>query len=125
MPTFLQKILPSEGHYCIVGLKDGENPKQSFHDDWISGKIDKDKVMIVHFDRMMNDFDGLMQDIIHFIEIEPSADLKSDIKMTAEKQRSFKSKHKYDLSKFGLTEQQIKDDCKVIYETFLSDNEVN
>ena len=36
MPTFLQKILPSEGYYCIVGLKDGENPKQSFHDDWVS-----------------------------------------------------------------------------------------
>ena len=96
-----------------------------FHDDWTKGEIDKNKVMIVHFDRMMNDFDGLMQDIINFIEIEPSADLKNDIKMTAEKQRNFKSKHKYDLSKFGLTEQQIKDDCKVIYETFLSDNEVN
>jgi len=31
MPTFLQKILPDEGYYCIVGLKDGVSPKQSFH----------------------------------------------------------------------------------------------
>ena len=67
-------------------------------------KIDKDKVMIVHFDRMMNDFDGLMKDIMNFIEIEPTQNLINDIKITSEKQRSFKSKHKYDLDKFGLTE---------------------
>ena len=34
MPTILQKILPEEGNYCIVGLKDKENPQQSFHIDW-------------------------------------------------------------------------------------------
>ncbi|MFL2988866.1 sulfotransferase [bacterium] len=96
-----------------------------FHSDWTSGKIDKNKVMIVHFDRMMGDFDGLMNDIIDFIEIEPSEDFKNDIKITAEKQRNFKSKHKYDLSKFGLTEQQIKDDCQIIYDTFLNANDKN
>ena len=95
-----------------------------FHHDWTSNKIDKDKVMIVHFDRMMTDFDGLMDDIIHFINITPSNELMDDIKETAEKQRNFKSKHKYDLSKFGLTENQIKTDCKMIYETFLNNDEV-
>ena len=96
-----------------------------FHDDWTNGKIDKNKVMIVHFDRMMSDFDGLMSDIVKFIDIKPSEKLIEDIRVTADKQRAFKSKHKYDLSKFGLTEQQIKDDCKIIYETFLSNNENN
>ena len=96
-----------------------------FHDDWTNGKIDKNKVMIVHFDRMMSDFDGLMNDIVKFIDIQPSEKLIEDIRITADKQRAFKSKHKYDLSKFGLTEQQIKNDCKIIYETFLSNNENN
>ena len=27
-----------------------------FHDDWVNGKIDKSKVEIVRFDKMMNDF---------------------------------------------------------------------
>ena len=27
---------------------------------------------------------------------------------------------KYDLSKFGLTEQQIKDDCNAYYKTFIN-----
>ena len=58
-----------------------------FHEDWKSGKIDKDKVMIVHFDRMMNDFDGLMKDIMNFIEIEPTQNLINDIKITSEKQK--------------------------------------
>ena len=34
MPMFLQKILPNEGYYCVVGLKDGVNPKQNFYDVW-------------------------------------------------------------------------------------------
>ena len=90
-----------------------------FHHDWSNNNIDKSKVMIVHFDRMMNDFEGLMNDIINFIEISPSHNLINDIKKTAEQQRAFTSKHKYNLDKFGLTEEQIKNDCAVIYETFL------
>jgi hypothetical protein len=91
-----------------------------FHSDWTSGKIDKTKVMIVPFDRMMGDFDNLMQEILEFTEHSPSEELKKDILATAEKQRQFKSEHNYDLEKFGLTEQQIKEDCAVIYETFIN-----
>ena len=76
--------------------------------------------MIVHFDRMMNDFDGLMSDITKFLEIEPTEELLNEIKITSEKQKSFKSKHKYDLSKFGLTEQQIKNDCDSIYQSIIN-----
>ena len=36
-----------------------------------------------------------------------------------EKQRSYKSEHKYDLGKYGLTEEQIRKDCAFLYETFL------
>ena len=89
------------------------------HYDWTNNNIDKSKVMIVHFDRMMNNFEDLMSEITDFIEVEPSQDLLNDIKQTAEQQRAFKSKHKYNLNKFGLTEEQIKNDCKVIYDEFL------
>ncbi len=43
-----------------------------------------------------------------------------DIQHTAKKQREYQSGHKYDLEKFGLSENQIKNDCKEIYQTFLS-----
>ena len=93
-----------------------------FHDDWINGRIDKSKVAIIQFDRMMTDFDGLMDEVLPFIGHEPSNEFKRNIKETAKKQIAYKSGHKYDLSKFGITEEQIKEDCKVIYETFFLQN---
>ena len=92
-----------------------------FHDDWVSGRIDQSKVCIVQFDRMMGDFDGLMDEILPFIEHNPSEAFLNNIKLTADTQRAYKSNHKYDLPKFGITEEQIRKDCAVIYETFLSD----
>jgi len=95
-----------------------------FHADWTSGKIDKSKVMIVPFDRMMDDFDHLMIEIMEFIDHPTSEELKKDILETAEKQRKFKSAHKYDLEKFNLSENQITEDCKPIYDTFLNKIEI-
>jgi hypothetical protein len=69
---------------------------------------------------MMEDFDTLMIEIMDFIQHEPTEALLADIKETAEKQRSFESKHTYDLEKFGLSEDQIRKDCEDIYSTFLS-----
>ncbi len=91
-----------------------------FENDWSSGKIDKSKVCIVRFDEMMNDFSGLMNNIIKFTAHKDSETLQEIIKSTDEKQKNYISKHKYNLSKFGLTEEKIKNDCKKYYETFIS-----
>ena len=91
-----------------------------FHADWKNGKIDKSRVFIVHFDRMMFDFDNLMDEILEFMDHPPSETMKKDIHETAEKQRNFQSGHKYDLDKFGLNSDQIKSDCALIYETFMN-----
>jgi len=45
----------------------------------------------------------------------------ADIEETAKNQREFKSKHQYDLSKFGVSEAQIKKDAKIIYDTFFNE----
>ena len=76
--------------------------------------------MIIRFDFMMNNFESLMDDIIDFLNIQRNDQLLKDIQHTAEKQREYQSDHKYDLEKFGLSENQIKNDCKEIYQTFLS-----
>ena len=91
-----------------------------FHDDWTSNRISKSNVMIVRFDEMMNDFDSLMDKIINFTGHKPSQDLLNKIKITSNKQKLFKSNHKYNLEKFGLNEDMIKNDCKDIYETFIN-----
>ena len=89
-----------------------------FQDDWVSNKINKEKVFIVRFDNMMNDFETLMNDIVKFINIEKTTDLDEQIKIVDQTQREFKSEHSYDLSKFGLTEDKIKKDCSPFYKTF-------
>jgi len=94
-----------------------------FHDDWINGNIDKSKVKIVRFDTMMNNFEDLMEGILKLIDYNPDKNMLDNIKKTAEKQREFSSKHSYDLEKFGLTEEKIKNDCSVIYDTFLNSND--
>jgi len=91
-----------------------------FQDDWVNGRIDPERVMIVHFDEMMKDFEGLMGRVMTFLGKEISSDFKAEISITATKQREFKSGHKYNLEKFGLTEEKIRKDCKPIYETFFS-----
>ena len=91
-----------------------------FHHDWVNDNIDKSNVLIIRYDKMMSNFEMIMNDIFSFLDHAPSKELINDIKKTAEKQRTYKSKHKYDLNKFGLSEKKIKKDCFVIYETFLT-----
>ena len=91
-----------------------------FQQDWTNDKIDKEKVMVIRFDVMMNDFESLMDEILDFIDIEKNDELIRIIQETGEKQRGYQSGHQYDLEKFGLTESQIKNDCREIYQTFLS-----
>lgn len=92
---------------------------QRFHDHWTSGKIDKSRVYVVRYDRMMQDFEGVMDGMHSFLGIEPTEAQAAAIADRGEKQRAYKSGHKYDLAKFGLTEEKIRKDCAFFYETFL------
>ena len=92
-----------------------------FHEDWTNESINRSMVLIVRYDQMMSNFDQLMDSVLDFIDQQPSEELIEEIKKTAEAQRNYKSKHGYDLKKFGLTEEKIKRDCQFIYETFLTE----
>ncbi|HIA94636.1 MAG TPA: sulfotransferase, partial [Candidatus Marinimicrobia bacterium] len=60
-----------------------------FHDDWTNERINKEKVLIVHFDSMMSHFETLMEEIMDFTDVEPSEELKQTIQITAENQRRY------------------------------------
>ena len=91
-----------------------------FHEDWQSGAIDQSKVFIVKYDRIMTDFEELMNDILIFMGATPTDEMMTEIKNTAESQRQYTSAHQYNLEKFGLTEDQIRSDCAFIYDTFFA-----
>ena len=58
--------------------------------------------------------------ILDFVDFEPTLEFLNDIKLTSAKQKQFKSGHKYNLEKFGLTEDRIRMDCAKVYSTFLN-----
>ncbi len=89
-----------------------------FHISYANTEFPPEKVKIVPYQRMMNDFEAIMNEIFEFIDIKPTNDTLENIKVTAEKQKKFKSEHKYDLQKFGLNEERIKQDYELIYKTF-------
>jgi omega-hydroxy-beta-dihydromenaquinone-9 sulfotransferase len=95
---------------------------KTFHDDWVAGRVPKDRVMLVRFDRMMQDFDGLMDEMLDFLEVKKTPELMAEVARVAAEQRKFQSKHKYDAVKFGIDEARIRKDCAFVYETFLSPN---
>ena len=91
-----------------------------FHADWASGRIDRSRVMVVSYDRMMQDFDGLMAEMIPFFGISPTEAQLAAIRRTADEQRAYKSKHSYNLQKYGLDAERIRRDCAFVYDTWLN-----
>jgi len=93
---------------------------ERFHEDYTSGRIPEENVYIVRYDRMMKEFEVVMGEVLEFLGHDASPELLQTIQERAEKQRAYKSKHKYDLAKFNLSEEKIREDCKFFYDTFLS-----
>ncbi len=92
---------------------------QKFHEDWTTGAIDKSRVYVVRYDRMMLDLENVMAEICTFLGKELTPELKATVQKQADKQRAYESEHKYNLAKYGLTEEQIRKDCAFFYDTFL------
>lgn len=90
-----------------------------FHDDWVNGDIDRSKVFVVRYDRMMADFEGLMVDMCAFLEHPLTPELQTTFERIGSEQRRYTSAHKYNLAKYGLTEERIRRDCQFYYDTFL------
>ncbi len=90
-----------------------------FHRDWQSGAIDHSRVRIVRYDRLMSDFSGEMAEILAHVGHVPDAALQAAIDAQDAKQKGYKSEHRYNLAKFGLTEERIRADLGEWSATFL------
>lgn len=86
--------------------------------DWSAGRIDRSRVMVVPYSRMMADFDGLMDELLAFAELDATPALRQKIAATASRQRAYTSAHRYGPEDFGLDGEQIRRDCAFVYEAF-------
>lgn len=89
-----------------------------FHEQYTAGQIPANRIYFLRYDRMMAELEVVMDEIFEFVEVVPTEEMKAQIKKTAEKQRAWKSGHKYDLAKFGLDEARILRDYAFFYETY-------
>jgi len=90
-----------------------------FHEDWLGGAIERERVFIVRYDRMMTDFERLMEEMCLFLGHELTPGLRSSVQKRAHKQKNYTSEHQYDLERFALSETRIRRDCAFYYDTFL------
>lgn len=90
-----------------------------FHHDYTNGNIPKENIMIVQYNRLMQDFENVMSEINEFVGMIPSEVLIKTIQKTGNQQTQYKSKHTYNLKRFKLTESRIRNDYALIYMTFL------
>jgi hypothetical protein len=93
---------------------------QRFHDNYLNDKAYVKHVMIVQYDRMMQNFEDVMTEILCFLEIDKSMQLNNAIKEVAKQQRKYTSTHRYDCSRFKLSEDKIRKDYAPVYDAFLS-----
>jgi hypothetical protein len=76
-------------------------------------------VYVLRYDRMMSSFGEVMEEVMDFVGHQPSAKLRETIRNQAQAQKAYRSRHKYDLQRFGLDEVRIRSDCDFFYEAFL------
>ncbi len=91
-----------------------------FTDDMRSGRLLTDRVLVIRYDRLMNDFESTLQKVLSFVEHQADEEIMLAIKAQAGRQKSYRSSHSYTLEKFQLTKEQVQKDCSFFYESFLS-----
>ena len=93
---------------------------RTFAADWLFGRTDRDRVMVIRYDRLMGDFAAVMEELMRFIGHTPTPELLADIAATSARQRGHVSHHRYDLAAFGLDEDRLRRDCRFVTDTFFA-----
>ena len=91
-----------------------------FTTDWEAGRIDTTRVTVVPFPRLMEDFDTLVLEILDRVGHPVDAPLRKRIQEQAERQRGYRSPHRYDLERFGLSAERVLADTARFRHRFLS-----
>ena len=100
---------------ALVGLQD------RFVGDWQSGRILRNRVEIVTFPRLLNAFDATARGLLQFLDHPIDPRMEGVIRAIDASQRQRRSEHHYDLSRFGLDPERVKEDAEATHRLFLRD----
>ncbi len=87
-----------------------------FYELWHNNEIDKERVLIVDYKKLRSELMSMFDQIVEFTGINPSDELRSAVEQQAEKQKSYKRKHKVKtLSDFGIDNDRVRKDFGFLY----------
>lgn len=87
-----------------------------FYELWHNNEIDKEKVLIVPYKKLRNELMPMFEQIVEFTGIQPSTQLRAAVESQAQKQKSYKRKHKVKtLSDFGISNERVRKDFGFLY----------
>jgi hypothetical protein len=91
---------------------------RAFHEVKRENAIPARHLMIVPYPRIMQDFRATISELLDFLELEPGPAFEEKVRVQAQKQKQYRSEHKYYLEKFGLSEERIRDDLAFVYRDY-------
>jgi omega-hydroxy-beta-dihydromenaquinone-9 sulfotransferase len=95
---------------------------RGFHEALAANRIPERNLCVVRYTDLIHDLEPTMKRILDFVEIDPPAAFLEEVRVQAEKQRSYQSRHQHSPEKFNLDPERIQQDLGFVYETFkLSD----
>jgi len=77
-----------------------------------------DSLLLVTHKQLMVDFENTFNRIVEFASLEKTTELQNAIKAQVARQKTFKTKHKYQLEDFDLNKEKIRKDFSFIYENY-------
>lgn len=86
--------------------------------DWEQGRIDRERVKVIPYPRMMQEFEAVMEELAPFVGLEPTPARRAAWARVGQAQRGRVSAHRYDAGRFGLDAAQIRRDCEQVYRLF-------
>ena len=84
-------------------------------DNLFSDEKFKDKLHLVTYNELKNNFKRTMLRIMDYCELERNADVLHAIEIQNNKQATYKTEHKYSLEDFNLSQKQLRQDFDFIY----------
>ena len=80
------------------------------------GLVPRDQLMVVPYNRLLADLEGVFQDVVDFADLEPSEALCEHVRETSRRQPGYKASHrKLRLEAFGLKPEEVLSDLREVF----------
>jgi hypothetical protein len=90
----------------------------TFHEAQSTGLIPERNLCVVRYTDLLQNLEPTIARILDFIDIEPTAEFREEVRLQAERQRAYKSRHEHSPDQFGLDPERIRTDLEYVYEAY-------